>query len=461
MENLMDGGGLRGAFRIRCSVAAMSVLLAGPLAAAGQDAENLFDARRKGKIEFEAVSMFGYEKIEITVKNLTAATVRLNPAGSVLMPPDAALQRLGLGGVVGGVPGEDSSLIIIGPNGVWTGEIHSVCLDCAKGTPPNGIKYSLSSSPAEEEVLKVLKYWSENPKISQSAVNDIIWAGRKLDTLKSQVLPQWLLGGRIIPSGGKLYFLSGLKAVFQVSDDFALWTKIGENLDRVIAGGGQVSGYIENIPGLRWYNLSERRWEYFFLPAAPKKVLLGPDRTIFALCGGKLLRWAPGQKDFTLFMPAEIADAAIGPSPVSPVLCVLTSDAGRVLQFDRAGETWTELAGRGFCRVGASDKSVYACSTGGALFRFQGQWRKIHPASDDFEAGKRSCFVVEKRRVLVDEASDSFVATATLPGNLISYCVDGPADSMLAIDEQARVLKLSSSGAWEVICSVPDLGSGK
>ncbi len=438
-----------------------AALAASSAAVSAEEAENLFEAKKKGKVEFEAISMFGFEKIEITVKNLTPALLRLNPAGSVLIPPDGALQRLGLAGVVGGVPGEDSALIVIPPNGSWTGEINAVCLDFGKGTPPNGVKYSLSGTPADESALEVLRYWADNPQIKQTTVNDIIWSGRRLDTLKSQVLPAWLIDARIIVNGGKMLFLTGSGVLYQVADDALSWSKIGENLDSAAASGGQIAGYIEKIPGLRWYNLSQRSWEYFFLPSSPAKVLLGPDRTIFALCGGTIYRWAPGQKEFAAFSAGGISDAAMSPAAVSPAICALKADSGTVLVYDRAQEAWSELQGGGFSKVGASSKSVYASSAAGVA-RFQGKWRRIHGSPADFEAGSGKCFIVAAKRVIVyDEGADSLSQPADLPRTAMAWAVDRITDSFYVLDEQAKVHKLSDSGTWLLHLSVPELSGRK
>lgn len=419
-------------------------------------AENLFEARRRGRVELEAIAMHGYRKIEITVKNLTDRSLRLDPAGSVLLPPDPALQRLGLAGVVGGVPGEDSSLILLRPRGSWTGEIHAVCLDFGKGTPPNGVPYELSAEPAGEKALRVLRYWAENPHIRQAMVNDVIWTDQDLDTLKTQVLPPWLLEARLVPAGGALHWLSGGKDLYRVSADGSAWSKIGENFDQVRAGGGQMAGYLHTIPGLRWYNLSQKRWEYFFLPSPPEKVLLGPDRSMFVLARRSLLVYRPGQKQFESVDAPSLKDAALSPASVSPTLWILDAE-GRVRHRPAAGGDWTTLPGKGFQTLGATLTAVYASSDRG-VFRFRkGQWRAVADRGSRCLAGSRHAFLFRKRTLTVLPDADQPSRNVTLPKRLIHATVDRYTDTVWALDESGRVLRLAEDGTWHAFADVPDL----
>jgi hypothetical protein len=428
---------------------------------AGESTVNLFDAKKKGWVDLEAIAMYGFEKIEISVVNRTDRRLRLDPAGSVLMPPDPALQRLGLGGVIGGVPGEDSSLIVLGPRGKWKGLVHSVCLDFGKGTPPNGVPFKLSGSPASDEALKVLRYWASHPHIRQATVNDIIWTGQTLATLKSQVVPPWLLESSLAVWGGKIYWRTGLRTLYEMSGDGASWSKIGENLDRVDAAGGQVTGYVFRIPGLRWYNLSARKWEYFFLPKAPEKVLLGPDRSIYVLCQKSLYSYRPGQKKFRPFGTVDAADAALSPASVAPVLAVVRDGDGRVMVYDRQKETWSERPGRDARRVGVTEKSLYARFPKG-VFRFQGRWRRLAGPGAEFETGTSRCFLLEKKAISVyDEEKGAVTRMGSLPAGVICKSLDRALDRLYVLDERGRVLRLAAGGTWKVIAAVPEIEKRK
>jgi hypothetical protein len=419
-------------------------------------AQNLFDARRKGLVELGAIAMHGYSKIEIVVRNLTDRSLRLDPAGSVLTPPDPALQRLGLAGVVGGIPGEDSSLILIGPKGTWKGEVHSVCLDFGKGTPPNGVPYVLSPRPAAEKALRVLRYWAANPHIRQATVNDVVWTGQDLKALKSQVIPARVLDSRLVAAGGALYWLSGHRTLYAVSRDGTSWSRLGESLDTVVAGGGQLAGYIERIPGLRWYNVSQRRWEYFFLPSAPKKVLLGPDRVIYVVSKEALFVYRPGQKQFNRLPSPAVLDAALSPAAVSPVLWVLSVD-GRIHYRDR--EDWKVLPGRGGDRIGATETALYTSTSKGVLRYARKKWTRIGDPGSEFRAGRRGCFLFHKGRVTVLTDLDGTAPKRTTPPKgVLHFCIDRYTDKLWALDEGGRIHGLNAKGSWDVFVTVPPKG---
>jgi hypothetical protein len=323
------------------------------------------------------------------------------------------------------------------------------------------VAYKLSAERADDRAFKVLKYWAENPGIGQATVNDVIWTKQTLKTLKSQVLPDWLVGSKLLARGKALYWLSGRRCLHASTDGAQTWTRIGENLDEIFAGSGQLAGIIYKIPGLRWYNMSARAWEYFFLPHAASRVLLGPERAIYVLGKRRLLAYRPGQKAFEPFLDAEVTHAALAPVAASPRLAVVTAEKKTVQVYDPRTKAWKDLGLPGAERVGLSGAGVFA-STAKGVFTHRGRWRPVAGPGWTFQAGKTRCFLFEKNRGAVYVEKKKKITTRfTLPGGTIRVSVDTPFDQLFALTEGRTVLKLGEKGTWSALGQVPSLAAEK
>lgn len=414
----------------------------------------MFEAMKARTVRFKATAMHGFEKIDITVDNLTNRAMVIDPAGSVLHPPDPALQRLGLGAPVDANPENPPSFFIhLSPRGSWSGTVWSVCLDAKKGVPPNGVPYELTAEPAEAEILKVLKYWAKNPWIDQKTVNDLIWGKPDLEVLRSQVIPTHLRKSSLHAWGGEVFWLSGSDELFRQKGEE--WVSIGLNIGDVALGHGQVAAYRKGINGLRRYSVTKGDWKFLFLQGVPTVVLPGPGNTIYAIIEDRIAKLAPGCEEFVSLEQEPVSLAALSPAPINPVLVVADRETGVVRMMDESGK-WRDLPGGIAKGIAASAGSIYAIFDTG-IFRFHRGWRKIAAQGDALLAGRETCLIHDGARwVQFKEQSGKLTPLPALDKRMINLTLDPSTDLLLALDETGRIWSLRDN-RWERFSTIPKM----
>ncbi|MHC5037782.1 MAG: hypothetical protein ACYTHM_10745 [Planctomycetota bacterium] len=429
-----------------------------PKALLAEDPESLSSAMKKKKVKFEAVAMHGFEKIDITLVNLTDKSLRLNPAGAVLLPPDPSLQRLGLGAPVDAEPGnEDSFLILLAPNGRWTGCVWAVCLDHAKAVPANGVPYTLSGEVAEDKALEILQYWAKNPWINQKTVNDLIWTKQDLKVLQSQVIPQWLRKSSLTAWGGELFWLSGEGQLFRLSGE--KWVKIGEGFENVVAGHGTIAGTHSAVNGIRFRTLTGEGWQFKPLAGAPAKVFPGPGFVLYARVGTSLLRFDPGADSFVPAAPFPILDAALKRGPREPTLVVLANEPRQVKVRFGPGK-WQALPGGAVKSIAVSHEKIYAELENG-IYRFGKKWVKVAERGSFILPGRTSCFFFLKGKIRrYDESKKTSIDVKPLAVIPLTFGVDPVEDRLFAVDERGMIWAWEGE-SWVERVRIPEKGEGK
>jgi hypothetical protein len=396
--------------------------------------------------------MHGFEKIDLAVANLVNEALRVDPAGTVLTPPDSALQRLGLGAPVDAVPGNEASFFLaLSPLGRWSGCVWAVCLDFGKGVPPTGVPYEVSPDLATGNALEVLRYWARNPGIDQKTVNDIVWSGQGLSVLRSQVVPDRLRKSSLAVADGQVFWLSGDGALHRLRG--ADWEAVGDGLDAVRAGFGMAVGSHRTLNGVRVFAASQGAWRFLLLPGIPAEVLPAPAFSVFARVEGSVYRFGPGSAEFVSACPYTAAGVALKASTHDPEICVLEAETGVVRTLGKSG-VWRELPGTAALRISATAGSVYAVFASG-LYRFQKRWTKVAEGADALYPGREVLYLIRGTRLYrYDEASDTIVELPSLQTHLLFLATDPAGDSLWVLDEKSSVWVFENS-AWRFLVKVP------
>lgn len=442
-----------GLFRdFRLLVLSFLIPLVLPAAARGAEGvEPLFQAMREGKVRFEAVAMHGFEKIDITVTNLTDRFLRLDPAGAMLMPPDPSLQRLGLGAPVTADPeNEDSFFILLPPRGDWSGTVWAVCLDHEKGVPPNGVPYALSASGAPDKALEILRYWARNPWIVQKTVNDIIWTGQDLGVLRSQVIPARIRRSEPAAWNGALYWRSGDGEIYRLREEE--WTRIGKGFDAVSAAEGLVVGLNRAINGVRITGQTGEGWRFLSLPGIPDKALPAPGMAVFAKVEDRLFRFGPGQEGFEPVDSPPLLDFACS-GESGEILHILEKGKGAVLRREDDG-SWASLPGDSASRIAAGRGDLYAAFPSG-VFRLRRTWVKIADPGVQFFPGRGSCFLVQEGKYgRYDESTSEVVFSQPISRQYVAISADPASDTLFLLDEKGAIHAFRGEGI-EFVARVP------
>ncbi|GEM_PF-2600591 len=420
---------------------------------ASEEPRTLFEALKKKEVAFEAVAMHGFEKIDITILNLTDRTLTLDPAGSVLLPPDPALQRLGLGAPVDANPDAPLSFyLVVKPRGRWSGTVWAVCLDAEKGVPPNGVPYVLSDSPAEGNALNLLKYWARNPWIRQKTVNDLIWTGQDLGVLKSQVIPARLRKSDVAVWDGTVFWLSGDGLLFRTREDE--WVEIGRGFDRVVAGHGLIAGTHRALNGVRILGFTGKTWRFLTLPGIPDEVRTAPGHVLYARIGTDLYRFGPGDERFHPAVPFPVAAFAIQAGEPEPEVFVVEAESGtvRLLQADGGHR---EFPGGPARRVHATRASVFAEFATGLFVLRGSSWVKVAgPPSRFLAAGETAFFVREGglHRVGPDGGEPELLPKGREPFLVLE--TDREADAIYGLDEKGGIWTFEKN-EWSFRIRIP------
>jgi len=420
-------------------LAAVVLILAasGALSAQEPEAEPLFDALRKNKVKFEAIAMHGFQKIDITLFNLTDGPLLLDPAGSMLMPPDPALQRLGLGSPVGAKPGEPLSFFIrIEPKARWSGCVWSVCLDAKLAVPANGVPYTLSVNPASGRALEILRYWARKPWIDQKTVNDLIWTGQSLAVLRTQVIPLWLRKSTLASWGNERFWLSGEGRLYRRKGE--KWELLGKGLERIHVGEGLVAGTHRAVNGVRYRGLTGQGWQFLILPGIPEEVWPAPGFVLYAKVENQLFRFDPGTDAFVKAAEFPVASVAIRRQAKGHTLFAVRADTGKI-QVRTSDDAWKEFSALPAKNIAVSQASVYA-EFGTGIFRFTKKWVKLAEPGWELRPGRKCCYFLREGKVLLfSEERGKLSEIPAPPAMALSICVDPSSDLLLALDESGIV----------------------
>lgn len=440
-------------FRDALGVLVLLLFPAPFLAAQEPSPRPLFEALARNAVRFVADAKYGFEKIDITVSNLTEEALCLDPAGSVLMPPDPSLQRLGLGAPVDARPDDEASFYIhLAPKGIWSGTVWAVCLDAEKGVPGIGVPYELSARPAAPRALEILRYWARKPWIAQKTVNDLIWTGQDLQVLRTQVIPAWLRKSSLACWGGHLFWLSGEGTLYRRAGEE--WVEFGANLQHVFAGHGQVVGTHGSINGVRLRSLTGEGWRFVTLLGVPTAVLPAPGFVLYVIAENRLWRLEPGKGDPVQAAPFEVEAAALGGSPgAAPAVYALERETGKIHARAQDG-TWTELSALPARGIAATPGLLYGAFATG-VFRFQGKWIKIANEAEALLPSARGCYLVHREGVeFYSEETGKKSALPSLENPTLSLVADPAGDGLYALDESGTLSALGPEG-WVQIGKVP------
>ncbi|MHC4777363.1 MAG: hypothetical protein ACYTFG_02170 [Planctomycetota bacterium] len=432
---------------------AVAALLVTSTPARAAEVESLSDAMAKGRIRFDAVAMHGFEKIDITIVNLVSRILKIDPAGAVLIPPDPALQRLGLGAPVGADPADEGSFFIhLAPNGQWSGTVWAVCLDHGKGVPSNGVPYTLSKKSAEGKALEVLKYWARNPWIQQKTVNDLIWTGQDIKVLRSQVIPSWLRKSSLAAWGGEIMWLSGTGRLFRRTPD--AWANIGKRLEKVILGHGLVVGTHNSINGIRYKSLTGEGWSYKSLAGVPSQVHPAPGFLLYTLVESSLFLLEPGKPDFAKASDLECEGVAMTWRAKTPVLFLLERETAKIHTTDPRDGKWITLPAGPAKKIAASRESLYAEFETG-VFRYGRGWAKVAETGTAFFPASKSCFLVRGDSVSVfHEAKGKTSPLPPLKSSPLFCSVDPVEEKVYIIDERGAIWSFVEN-EWKFLFKIP------
>lgn len=155
----------------------------------------LREAVQRGLLEAAGRDPESYRSIHLDLVNPGDRPVEVDVCGSFLTPRGPrTCQRLGLGPVL--TPGAarrpqpGTAVVTVEARGTLALHVATVCLDASKPCPSHqSFAPSTDALPPVRE--RVLRWWADNPKASQSAVNSAIWRNAPyVDTRGPEATPE-------------------------------------------------------------------------------------------------------------------------------------------------------------------------------------------------------------------------------------------------------------------------------
>jgi hypothetical protein len=182
---------------MKTALAVAIVFLAGSLALS-QDGPvvSLCDAARSGHLAVRGTEPDSYRQVTLTLGNRTGAPLRVDLAGSYLVPRKrGSCQRLGLGPAITPLANLSSGggkvIVTLAAGEEVVLRVATVCLDAGLPCPPMNGVFEPADDPLPPVREGVMRWWADHPDAPQGAVNCSIWQNRAEVTITGLETPAY------------------------------------------------------------------------------------------------------------------------------------------------------------------------------------------------------------------------------------------------------------------------------
>ena len=200
---------------MKIAIVAAIILLTGSLAIPEEEpVVSLRDAARAGQLAVRGTEPDSYRQVTLTLRNRTAAPLRVDLVGSYLVPRKrGSCQRLGLGPAITPLAnltsGDGKVVVTLAANEEVVLRVATVCLDAGLSCPPMNEVFEPADDPLPPVRETVMRWWADHPDTPQGAVNCSIWQNRAEVTISGLETPAYGLprGLHTAAFGGVYYRL--------------------------------------------------------------------------------------------------------------------------------------------------------------------------------------------------------------------------------------------------------------